>query len=170
MAGLIGDLVDVLQQEAKSYETLLNYSKHKTQLIVANNVQEIREQVEKEEKEIRVLSKLELQREEIIKKIAGVLKISAKELKISELVPVLEKAPEDQKALIKVQEDMTKVIEELQKTNKNNKQLIQGSLDYIDFSINLINSANNVPQQSYTGGGTESYGGSGSQSYFDFKR
>jgi len=51
-----------------------------------------------------------------------------------EKLQVLKKANE----LEKYREDMKKILDEIKKINELNARLIKNSLDYIDFSINLL--------------------------------
>lgn len=170
MPSLIESLVEVLQKQTEVYKELLQQSQQKTEMIVKNDIEAIKISTEKEESIIRKAAKLDLKREEFIKQIGEVLKISPNQITISDLITVLEKAPTDQKALEQTQEEMLEVLQDLQKVNENNKQLIRQSLDYISFSVNLIRGSKNVSTGRYTSGGMSHYGSSESQSYFDVKR
>jgi len=119
---------------------------------------------------IKKIAKLDLTREEIIKQIAQVLKVSKDQITVSDLVRVLEKVPQEQKALQQAQIEMLEILQELKKVNDNNKKLIKQSLDFIDFSVNLIQTSKNASSGSYTSGGMSQYGSSTGQSYFDSKR
>lgn len=170
MPSLIGSLVEVLQEQTEIYKDLLKQSRQKTEMIVKNDIEAIKNSTEKEESVIRMIAKLDLKREEIIKQIAAVLKVSEKQITISDLIQVLQKTPQDQKFLQQTQEKMLEVLQELRKTNDNNKELIKQSLEYIDFSVNLIQTSKNTASGSYTSGGMSQYGSSAGQSYFDLKR
>lgn len=170
MPSLIESLVEVLQEQTEIYKDLLKQSQQKTEMIVKNDIEEIKISTEKEEGTIRKIAKLELKREDVIKQIAAVLKVSENQIKISDLIQVLEKAPTDQKLLQQTQTEMLEVLQELQKTNEKNKQLIKQSLDYIDFSVNLIQTSQNASTTSYNSGGMSRYGSATDQSYFDLKR
>ncbi len=129
-------LVETLEQEMKVYEDMLALSKSKTDLVIQGKVAELEKLVKLEQTLLLKISKLEKKREESLAEIAAALGINSSEVNISSLIGAL---GEDGAGKLKsCQERMLKVLNELKEINGLNSKLIQNSLDYIDFSLNLL--------------------------------
>jgi flagellar biosynthesis/type III secretory pathway chaperone len=151
MEQLIGRLTELLDAETVIYEEILKLSKSKTDNIVEGKISELEEKVKFEQGLVAQIIKLETEREKIVGDVAGRLNLDEKTLTISKLIKKLEK---DKKT--KLEESykrITKTLEELKNVNDLNSKLIKNSLDYIEFSVNLISNASNF--------GSNNYGGSG---------
>ena len=97
MASLMENLIDVLYKEADEYETLLGLSMKKTPIIVANNVTELQKITDEEQEVVGRIHSLDKERISVTKDIANVLNMDVRTMKISDVVKVLEKRPEEQK-------------------------------------------------------------------------
>jgi len=161
---LINDLMDVLLQESKIYEDILEISKKKTDVIVKGKVSELESITNLEQSLIVKIGKLEETRENIVTEIAGIAGMDPSEMTISEL----EKHVDEKQAekLREYKKHMTSIIEEIKNINEVNSRLITNSIDFIDFSINILTSAN-------LGGNNYSKEGqineNGKKGYFDVK-
>ncbi|ACL74481.1 flagellar protein FlgN [Ruminiclostridium cellulolyticum] len=148
--GLIKELTDILNKENDIYETFLKLSNSKTDLITNGNVSELESIVKIEQSLIIKIAKLEDQREKIVESLSSVLGRKPEEVTISELSSCLgEKEAMELKAC---QEKILKSINGLKSNNELNSKLIKNSLEYIDFSINMMTTVGTV---------TNSYGSSG---------
>lgn len=148
--GLIKELTDILNKENDIYETFLKLSNSKTDLITNGNVSELESIVKIEQSLIIKIAKLEDQREKIVESLSSVLGRKPEEVTISELSSCLgEKEAMELKAC---QEKILKSINGLKTNNELNSKLIKNSLEYIDFSINMMTTVGTV---------TNSYGSSG---------
>lgn len=79
---------------------------------------------------------LEQQREEVVDELARLLDIPADELNIS--VAVEQAEDELKEKLIALKDEIENTLKDLKEVNDLNSELIKKSLEYIDFSINLI--------------------------------
>ncbi len=148
--GLIKELTDILNKENDIYDTFLKLSNNKTDLIVGGNVSELENIVRIEQSLIIKIAKLEDQREKIVESLSSVLGKKPEEITISELASCL-----GQKEAIELkacQDKILKSINGLKTNNELNSKLIKNSLEYIDFSINMMTTVGTV---------TNSYGSSG---------
>ena len=85
------------------------------------------------------LAKLEENREKLVEKISEELGIDADDITVTELEKVL---PKDQsKELAGCRERMTGIFRDLKSSSDLNSKLIKNSLDYIDFSVNILSNA-----------------------------
>lgn len=113
---------------------LKELSLEKTDYIVNNNITELDKLTQKEEESINKMGIIEDARMKLLDT-WGV----GEDTPISNLIKRL---PEDNRKLIKIRDEMTRVFEELTERNKLNNDLIKENLDWIDFNMNLIT---NVP-------------------------
>lgn len=168
MAGLIHDLIEVLNQQKECYEGLLTLARYKTDSIV-NREMELLEEVLKREQEFMGRSaRLEKNRETILKDISSVLNTNLKDLTISKLITMLEKTPDEQEKLRQVREDLLGIVEELKNHNRTNEGLLQQSMEFINFTLNALQSMNTYSPGNYQDKGNESE--HESVSFFDTKQ
>ena len=148
--GLVNQLTEVLNQENEIYDTLSKISNNKTNLIVGGKVIELESIVKIEQSLVIKISKLEDEREKIVEKVCVLLGKRPEEVTISGLAAQL--GQNESSKLKACQEKIIKNINNLKTTNDLNSKLIKNSLEYIDFSINMMTSIDTV---------TNSYGNSG---------
>lgn len=139
LESIFKELIDVLDQEIDIYNNIFKLSKDKTGIIVEGNVDELEKMVQEEQKLIIKVAQMENQRDIIIYKISKNLALKADEITLSTLIDNTEGAIRDK--LKDRQQGLKKLVYELKECNNINSKLIKNSLDYIDFSINLIAAA-----------------------------
>jgi len=149
-AALVKQLTDVLNRENDIYDTLSEISNSKTNLIVGGKVLELESLVKIEQSLIMKISKIEDEREKIVDKLCSLLGKKPEDMTISGLAEELGQNESDE--LKACQEKMVNNIKNLKHTNDLNSKLIKSSLEYIDFSINMMTSIDTV---------NNSYGSSG---------
>ncbi len=168
MAGLIHNLINTLKEQEECYEGLLTLAKYKTDSIVDRQMDLLEEVLTREQEFMGRAARLEKDREIILKDIANVLNLNFKTLTISALISKLDKTPDEQKELQKVRENILKIVEELQYHNKTNEGLLRQSIDFIDFTLNALQSRNTYSSNSYQDKGDEA--GQQGVSFFDTKQ
>ena len=136
MKELTKELLQILQEEMKIYNELLRMSKGKTDIIVKGKVTELDAIVKMEQSFILQFGEWEAQRENVVDKIAKVLDIEPSDLTMSALVDRFE--PEQAKELRKYQHDLSWTLRELKELNDVNSKLVKNSLEFINFSLNLV--------------------------------
>ena len=162
--GMVKKLIEIIGKEAEIYETLLRLSREKTDIIVQGKVTELENITKVEQSLVLRLAKLEQSREDLVEKLSKEIGMDAENITVSQLGKVF---PEDQsKELARCQEKMTSVFKDLKDSNELNTKLIKNSLEYIDFSINVLSNA---------GSAGDTYGKSGQsndpgkRNFFDVK-
>lgn len=163
-AMLTKQLVDVLNRENEIYETLSKISNNKKDVIVSGKVNELENITKIEQTLIVKISKLEEERERIVEKLCISLGKNPEKVTISELVKLLEQ--DEANELKACQEKIVKNINDLKKTNDLNERLIKNSLEYIDFSINMMTSID-IVNNSYGSSGNS--GETNKRNFFDVK-
>lgn len=157
-------LIEILEHEAGIYEDILRLSKNKTQFIVDGKVPELESMVKTEQALIVQMRELEEAREKAVEAISEELSAGPETLTVSQIIGAAEGERADR--LKACQEAMKKKLEELRGTNELNSRLLQNSLEYIDFSINLIAAADAVGNNYGDRGQAD---GSKKKNFFDVK-
>ncbi|MCQ2537991.1 MAG: flagellar protein FlgN [Lachnospiraceae bacterium] len=150
MAGLMDELIMTLNDELQIYKDLIPISDTKSGVIISNNVAELERITEKEQIIAENLGRLEKKRERIMADIRTVLSKRNSELKLDELIGLMEKQPESQKQLIAVRKELKETIGRLKMLNDRNQKLITESLSISEYQLNMIRSAKSYIGNNYT--------------------
>lgn len=135
----IDRLIEVLNKETAMYEEILKLSKNKTDVIIEGKVNELESITKLEQMLILQLGKLEEERETLVDAIAVQVKMNSSDLTLSGLEKLF---PKEQADKLKACHDkLPGLIKDLGEANVLNSKLIKNSLEYIDFSINILTSA-----------------------------
>ena len=137
MAGLVNDLIAVLDEEAGYYEQLCDLAEEKKEIIVKNDIDSLKRITSRENLIVSKLSRLEKKRLPLVKDIAEVLNEKEANITLKSLVHTIKEQPEAE-ALQACTEKISGCVNRLKDLNDHNGQLIQSSLDFVDFTINLI--------------------------------
>lgn len=135
----LNELMDVLEREAGIYDELLKISQNKTDLIVKNKVSDLDNITKLEQTLVLNMSKLEELRENIINDLTAELGVNQSEMTISELLKYIDKSQVQKLEAYKT--NLLSKINEIKEINDLNSKLIKNSIDYINFSINVLSSA-----------------------------
>lgn len=146
MASLIEELITVLEEEDNEYKKLMVLSKEKTPFIVKGDLEKLTEITNGEQAYIEVLAKLEKKRIEVVKDIALVLNKKEEDLTIKVILGLIEGQKEEQKRLSQVHDNIKMTLDNISTINDMNKNLINSSLEMIEFNINMVKSFYQAPE------------------------
>ena len=135
------EMIEILKKQYEIYQEILKISEKKTDIVVKDKVDELKELVDSEEELIGKFIVLEKRRLSIVKEF-GKSKGITGVLKITELC---EYFPENKEELMKRREDILSITKKINEKNKLNEKLIKNSLDYINFSVGLITGTGSEP-------------------------
>ena len=153
MASLMENLISVLQDEGVAYEALLELSMKKTPIIVSGDLEGLQKITEEEQNIVAKINHLDMKREEVIKDIANVINRDVTKLKLADIINMLSQRPAEQKLLAEAHDKLKNVTGHMVRVNEHNKELIQQSLEMVEFDLNLIHSMRSAPQTAnYTRG------------------
>jgi hypothetical protein len=133
---IVRKLIDILKGEADVYRNILDMGRKKTDVIVEGRIQELEAILKVEQKLIGKIAIIENNREETAENLAAELGLNTKNNGINEILTHLDVKQANE--LEKNRENMINIFDEIKKINELNARLIKNSLDYIDFSINLL--------------------------------
>lgn len=145
MAGLIDELVNTMSQENDIYKELIPIADEKTRIIIKNDLDALQKITEKEQLTIERINALEKKREEVIVNIGTVLNRKPEELNMKALIKIMGKQPKEQERLGRIHDELAETLRRLVTINDRNRELINQSLEMIEFNMNLIQSTRMAP-------------------------
>jgi len=161
---IVNELIGVLNGECEIYKEILSLAYKKKEIIIKGRVTELENLVKLEQSLLVKVGKLDRQREDLTRKLTELLGIDESEATITNICSKLDKNEADQ--LLAIKETFQDVLQELRDVNELNSRLVKNSLDYINFSINLLGAAGNL-NNSYMETGQPS--GGQTKHFFDYK-
>lgn len=132
----IASMIEILKKELNYYKDLLELSNTKKTVIIEGKVAELDKIVKLEQKMIFDMGQLEKSREEEVSRLCRAMGLKEQEGTLSDINKMLR--PEQKNEMESVQKALKKTLAELKTANDINGELIKQSLEYIDYSINLI--------------------------------
>lgn len=161
---LIEKIIQILEEEEKIFLDLQSISEKKRDLIVASKVTELEKLVRLEQALIIKNGSFEDEREKVMELVAKQLALQPSEITLSLLA---QQAGEYNGKRLKICQDrLNSIVKSLKNTNDLNSKLIKNSLEYIDFSINLMSSIDNETTKY---GNDGQYGQAAKRTFFDMK-
>lgn len=146
MASLMENLISVLQMEGNAYEELLELSMKKTPIIVSGDLEGLQKITDEEQNVVARINHLDAKREEVTKDIANVLNKDVTKLKLADIINMLSQRPVEQKLLSDAHDKLKSVTGHMARVNEHNRDLIQQSLEMVEFDLNLIQAMKSAPQ------------------------
>ena len=141
MASLMEELMQTLVQEEKLYAELIPIEEEKTRAIVGNDLQGMQAITDRERDMVDRTTALEAKREEIAVNIATVLGKDPKTITLDEIEESLKRQPEDRKKLQSIHDALKKTVSRLKTINDQNKELLQESMNMVEFNMNVMRSS-----------------------------
>ena len=155
MAGMINQLIDVMSEQTERYTELLGLAKEKQDVIIQNDIETLQKLTNLENMVISQNNRLEKKRMALVNDISEVLGHGGSEIDLATLLSLLD-GQEEQAKLKDVGERIRSVLNELKEVNDVNNSLIQNSLDYIEYSLNVIRSSITPNQPGFPAASTKS--------------
>ena len=146
MASLMENLIQVLGQECDAYEALLDLSQKKTQVIASANLENLQKITDDEQEVVSRLNRLEKRRIEVAADIANVLNKDVETMKLTNLIEMLSARPAEQAALAAVHDRLKSVVREVQRTNEQNRELLEEALELVNFEMNMLQAYKAAPE------------------------
>lgn len=146
VASLMENLIAVLNQQYAEYVILLDLSQKKTTAIVENDLVNLQQITDEEQRIVGIINHYEAQRVEVMKDIANVINKDVETLKLTDLVQMLAPRPQEQKALTEIHDKLKDIALRMKRVNEQNKELLESSLEMIAFDLTLIQSMRKAPE------------------------
>ena len=140
------DLISILEQEDSLYEDLLKLSMSKTPVLISGDLEALSRITEDEQEIVNKVNALDKKREEGMKDIANVLGKDVKTLKLTDMIDVLRSRPAEQNRLAAIYDKLSDTIGQMKRTNEQNKELIESSLEMVQFDMNVLQAYKAAPE------------------------
>ncbi|MEE5989458.1 MAG: flagellar protein FlgN [Lachnospiraceae bacterium] len=146
MASLIDNIVTILNRENEEYTVLVGLSREKTPIIIKGDLNALNAVTEKEQEVVARIQKLERDRISTMKDIAEVTNRKQEELKLADLIEMMNNRPAEQKKLREVHDRLKTTMKNMVTVNDQNRVLLKNSLDMVQFEMNLLQSMRQAPE------------------------
>lgn len=156
MATFKEELMEILKKQLEALKELDSIEIEKTDIIMNDEIEELKSLTVKEERLINEVATLELEREHLLDS-WGIGKETS-------LATIISNIPEEKEDLEKLGEELFNVLKTIEENNKTNNALIKDSLEWIEFNLNLMTNATTPPTY-----GNENKKSSSKNSLFDRK-
>ena len=169
MASLIKDLIKILEEETGCYKLLRDMADNKKDVIIKGDLPSLQGITQREQEMAGLLLRLEKNRTSIIKDIALVTNQSNEAMTVHKLIGMLEGQAEQEELKV-VSEKLIAEVIPLKEANDINEGLLKQSLEFVDFTMNAIQSSRTpITTNNYQRKG---YGDApaGNRSFFDSKQ
>lgn len=130
MATFKEELIDILKRQLEVLEKLDSIAMEKTDIIMKDEIEKLKDLTVKEERLINEVANLELEREHLFDSWG-----MGKETSLSTIISNI---PEGKEDLAKLGEKLFKILKDIEEKNETNNALIKDSLDWIEFNLNLM--------------------------------
>lgn len=167
MASLLENLHQNLDEQAEVFSCLIEFAQNKKQAIVKNDTALLQSYLSEENEIIGRSQRLSKERDKLLGDIAFVLNVKKNTVTLSELIDLIN-SPQDKERLISSKERLISLLNDLKQINDLNEELINCSLEYIDYSMNILRSYLSPEPSYYDCGGNEI--NSSSKMFFDTKQ
>ena len=146
MASILENLIEILDKENTEYKLLIELAERKTRTIVDGDLENLGKITDDEQVIVGRIQGMEEQRAKLLADIANVVNRDVETLKLSNLIQLLEKMPDQQKMLVRIHEELTETMDQLRLTNNKNQLLLTERLEMVDFNLNMIRALKSAPQ------------------------
>ena len=140
MASLVEELVTVLEEEEKIYQTLISYGEKKTDILIRADVPEL-EQLASDD-----LVTHSNQQVQLLKDIANVLGRTEEKMTVTRLITLLESQPDVQKKLTEARDRLLAAADRMNHLNDQNVALIKQAIELNEFDLTLFKSLRQAPE------------------------
>lgn len=130
-------LKQTLTYMLEAHQQLLILARQKRAILVEGKVPELQNIISKESKWTVHILKLERQRQLEIKESFDEKGFTQYDLTMEQFIQVIDE-PEEKLFLTKIIGQLRDIVQELSQLNRNNQELIQMSLSYIQYSLNIL--------------------------------
>ncbi|MBQ0027893.1 MAG: flagellar protein FlgN [Lachnospiraceae bacterium] len=140
------ELINILDVENGEYEKLLSLSMKKTPVIISADLETLSRITDDEQEIVNRINALDKKRDEGMKDIANVINKDVNSLKLTDLIEMLKSRPAEQQKLAEVYDKLTDTLSQMKRINEQNKELIESSLEMVQFDLNVLQAYKAAPE------------------------
>lgn len=132
-------LINILKKQKELYESLYLLAVKKMEIVKKNNIDALNQIMKDEQTHISAIHVLESEREQLMEKMAN----GKKPFTLSDCINIANN--QEKEVLTEISEQLVTLLEKLKEQNDLNQQLLYQSLQFINFSLNLLNPEASIP-------------------------
>lgn len=164
----IEKVLDTLNKLERMHRSLLELGTKKTEIIKANDMEQLTEILKTEQAHVAAIETLEQQRQMLVTDYFQAKGIATADMPtVTQLIEVA--SAEEKPELAAIRDRLLTVVDELKNVNTLNQKLVMQSLQYINFSLDLLQPNRSAQSSTFNYSGAEVRGTSavGKKSYFN---
>lgn len=146
MASLVENLLSIMGDEKAGYDRLYDLAFSKRRAIVDRDLDELEATADKEQTISNDLKALEHRRLTVLKDMAVVLGKDGQDLTVTQVIDLLVKQPDEQKALTKARDALIESANRMRFMNDQNTLLLQQAMELVEFDLTLFKSLKQAPE------------------------
>ena len=146
MASLMENLIVTLGDLCEEYDNLLGLSTRKKPIIISGNLEELSKITDEEQIVVSRINHIDRKRQEVVHDIANVVNRDVEDLKLENIIQMLEPRPGEQQKLARVYDRLKDLVHRVRQVNEQNRELITNALEMIEFDINMFQAMRAAPQ------------------------
>lgn len=146
MASLMQELLDVLGEEEKQYQNLVELNDTKREAVIEADLKELGAVTAKEQEIASVLANLANKRGGILNDMATVLGKEPKDMTINKMIGYLENQPEEQRMLTECRDRLLAAGNRMRAMNEQNQVLLNQAMEMVEFDLTLLRSMRQAPE------------------------
>lgn len=162
------ELIDTLNEMVTAHQGLLQLAKKKKETLISGSIHELASIVQEESESIAKITELDRRRNECVDDFLKHKGIVPEPMALSDMMKLVEDE-ETKESLEETGYRLREVVSELKELNTLNQQLLEQSLSYVNFSLDMLTES---PDQDMTYSDQKPGGGKGagsSRRFFDTK-
>lgn len=145
MASIMDEFLSVLEQVDATYNKLVELARSKTDAIIYSKIDELTQITEAEQEVMGDLIRLDKERLKIRGEMSKILKVPEESLTLLSMANMFEKRPQDKQKLLDLREKLRLTLIDVARINKENEELLQQSMEMLEYDMNLIRSTRMAP-------------------------
>ncbi len=143
-------IIEIVEEETRIYQEILSLSEEKRRILVEGKAAELDMVVRSEQKLSGEIVKLEKERDELLTSAVNSGSITKEDMIISKLMQKMSTGAA--KRASELSTELTDILMKLKQVNDINGELIKQSLDYIEYTVNIMSSTGMATNLTYGGG------------------
>lgn len=163
----ITTILETLTKLERMHKSLMELGKQKTEYVKVGDMEQLDALLKKEQMHVAAVETLEFQRQQQVKDYLQAKGIAVPETPtMTDVIEVTEGAEREQ--LVQMRESLLTVVNELKELNKLNQKLVMQSLQFVNFSLDLVKPQRHQTNTfNYSGDEVRGQGTVGKKSYYD---
>ena len=153
MAGMITQLVEIMTEQLERYNELLGLTLEEKDILINNEIEELQKLTNLKNIVVTQNNRLEKKRIALVEDIAEVMGHTEKDIDLAKLVEIVSDQPEAEQ-LSEIGKALKETLHKLKEANELNKHLLESSIEYLEYSINMVRSSTNPEPLEFPDRGT----------------